>query len=174
MDWLNNNLGTSLGALVVWGFLMALLFNLMMRFVKENYNDTLLFTSFAMFTSYFISDHFWELYNLAEIYLIWFFYDVGTIVLISLFIFFTKKEIPKGSKYIFIGLCINSILLLSMYIDIRIYRNDLRWWLWDLYSAGVNIIDFIMIVALILDRDYLGVIRLSKLITSPIQKKALN
>jgi hypothetical protein len=61
-----------------------------------------------------------------------------------------------------------------MYVDIGLHQNKQRWWLWDVYSAGVNIIDFIMIIGLIINKDYLGLIRLYKFIASPIRKKALS
>jgi hypothetical protein len=47
-----------------------------------------------------------------------------------------------------------------MYLDLYIYGNTTPWILWDIYSFGVNIVDFTMIVALIVDRDILGLIKL--------------
>jgi len=174
MDWITRNLSSSLGAIVVWGLLMALLFNLLMKFTKSK-NDNLLFlTSFVMFSSYFISDHFWDLHDAASAYLIWFTYDVATLAVIFLASYTYKLKPSAGVVYVYIGLILNSILFISMHIDTKMLLNKSHWILWDIYSAGVNIIDFIMIIALILNRDYLGIIRLYKFITSPIRKKALS
>ena len=51
-----------------------------------------------------------------------------------------------------------------MYYDLRISENTTPWVLWDIYSFGVYFLDFTMIVALIVDRDILGLIRLKNAI----------
>ena len=58
--------------------------------------------------------------------------------------------------YLLIGLIVNSLLSLCMYLDMYVYNNREPWFLWDLYTFSVNIIDLIMIVILIVDRDLLG------------------
>ncbi|GAA78740.1 hypothetical protein P20495_1234 [Pseudoalteromonas sp. BSi20495] len=35
-----------------------------------------------------------------------------------------------------------------------------RWFFWDVYTYAVNLMDLIMIVALIVDRDFLGLHKL--------------
>jgi hypothetical protein len=47
-----------------------------------------------------------------------------------------------------------------MYIDTNIYGNTTPWLLWSVYSFGVNLVDITMIVALIIDRDILGLHKL--------------
>lgn len=174
MFWLTKNLSASLSAMVVWGFLMALLFNILMNLTKQKKDNLLLFSSFVMFCSYFTSDHFYELFFQASTYLTWFVYDVVTLLVIFIFSYKFTNKISAGVIYTYIGLSINSLLFLAMYFDRFIFKNDVRWVLWDLYSAGVNIIDFIMIIGLIVNKDYLGIIRFSKYITTPIRKKALS
>jgi hypothetical protein len=174
MNWLSKSLSISLGTLVIWGFLMALLFNVFMHFTKSKSDKLLLFSSFAMFFSYFISDHFWDLYNTSSVYLVWLGYDLVTLILIYAVSNRLKLLASPGVFYVYIGLAINSLLFLIMHIDTKILENDDYWWLWGDYSAGVNIIDFIMIIGLIINKDYLGLIRLYKFITSPIRKKALS
>ena len=175
MFWLtnNNNLSVSLAALVVWGFLMVFLFNLLMRFTSDKKDNLLLFSSFIMFLSYFTSDDLFNLFALPEIYITWFIYDVVTLGLIAIFYAYFRCNPSVGVKYLYLGLSLNSFLFLAMHIDIVITGNKERWILWDLYSIGVNLIDFMMIFALILDKDYLGIFRFYKFITSPIRKKAL-
>jgi len=174
MNWLSNSLSYTLGAFVVWGFLMSLLFNVLMKFTKTKNDNLLLFCSLAMFSSYFISDHFRDLALTIEVYLNWFIYDVITLTVIFISSYLIGGKVSPGVKYVYIGLTLNSLLFLTMHIDTSVLGNDKYWWLWNLYSAGVNIVDFIMIFALILNKDYLGIIRFSKFITSPIRKKALS
>lgn len=174
MSWLTLNLSTTLAALVVWGFLMAFLFNVLLKVAASKKENLILVSSFVMFLSYFISDDFFNLFALPEIYITWFVYDLVTLCLIFGFSYILKEKIPSSIKYIIIGLIINSLLFLAMHIDIVINGNQERWLLWDIYTVGVNIIDFIMIVGLIINKDYLGIIRFSKFITSPIRRKALN
>lgn len=172
MDWLSKSLSLSLSTLVIWGLLMSFLFNILMKYTKSKNDNLLLFSSFLMFFSYFISDHFWDLYNVADVYLVWLGYDVATFITIYLISKKIKVDASPGVLYVYIGLVLNSLLFLMMYIDARVIGNKDSWWLWDLYSAGVNIVDFIMIIGLIINKDYLGVIRFYKFITSPIRKKS--
>jgi len=174
MIWLTKSLSITLAALVVWGFLMGFLFNALMWFTKNKKDSLLLFTSFVMFMSYFISDHIYQLDLSNYVYITWFFFDIGTLLIIAYFYVKFKLPVSVGVKYTTLGLCINSILFLSIHIDIVVMETTQRWWLWSAYSAGVNIIDFMMIFALILNRDYLGFIKISKYMTSFIREKALN
>jgi len=167
-------LAESLGAFVVWGFLMALFYNLLMKILADKKEHKLLLTSVLMFLSYFISDHFNTFTATSKIYFIWFLYDISTVLIVFIILRFMKGKISPGIMYVYIGLIINSILFLSMYLDIHIYQNKTYWWLWGLYSTGINLIDFMMVFALILNKDYLGIISFSKFITSPIRKKALS
>ena len=84
MDWLSKSLSLSLSTLVIWGLLMSFLFNILMKYTKSKNDNLLLFSSFLMFFSYFISDHFWDLYNVADVYLVWLGYDVATFITIYL------------------------------------------------------------------------------------------
>jgi len=174
MSWLNLNLSTTLAALVVWGFLMAFLFNVLLKVATSRKENLILVSSFTMFLSYFISDDFFNLFALPEIYITWFIYDLVTLVIILGFSYGLKEKVPSCIKYLIVGLTINSTLFFAMHIDIVINGNKERWLLWDVYTVAVNLVDFIMIFALIFNRDYLGIIRFSKFITSPIRKKALN
>lgn len=159
--YLTEHFGLSLGALVVWGFMMAFFFNLFLWFADLKRNKVLLITSFVAFISYFISDHLFTWYEDSNIYLQWALYDIITISFILLGIFFVKfKEYSPASTYVLIGLFTNTLLFFFMYYDLHIIENSTPWILWDIYSFGVNIVDFTMIVALIVDRDILGLIKL--------------
>lgn len=150
----------SLSALVVWGFLMAFFFNIFVYSLDVKRKSTLLLSSFIMATSYIVGDYFFTwLSPTPATYLDWALYDLVTIAFL-LFSFWLIRITTPSYIYLLIGLSINSTLFLSMYVDLHLYKNTTPWFLWDIYSFGVNIIDFTMIVALIIDRDILGLIKL--------------
>ncbi|MGO2373198.1 MAG: hypothetical protein ACTH5C_12670 [Pseudoalteromonas prydzensis] len=159
--YLTEHFGLSLGALVIWGFMMAFFFNIFLYFATPKKSACLLFTSFIMFASYFSSDSFFSWFSTTETYLHWALWDIATFVIILCFVLFNKPmHKPPAYYYVAIGLILNSILFLLIYYDIYIKYNKDPWLLWDIYSFGVNIVDFTMIVALIVDRDILGLIKL--------------
>ncbi|MGB2709079.1 MAG: hypothetical protein WBC41_13140 [Pseudoalteromonas nigrifaciens] len=58
----------------------------------------------------------------------------------------------------------NSLLMLVMYYDLYILENIDEWWLWSVYSIGVNVIDLLMIAVLFINKDFLGLIELKRFI----------
>lgn len=154
----------SLSAFATWGFLMAFFFNVFVFALDIKRKTTLLLSSFIMMVSYSASDYLFTWLSIENsVYLDWVLYDYATIFAL----FITYSFIGKTTRsfiYIIIGLFINSILSLSIYNDLYLNGNREPWFLWDLYTFGVNIIDLIMIIALIVDRDFLGIHKL-KLVT---------
>ena len=150
----------SLSAFASWGFLMAFFFNAFVFSLGIKRDTTLLLSSFIMMTSYTLSDYFFTWLSIENsIYLDWALYDYGTIAALTLaFVLF--KKTTYSFLYIILGLFINSILSLFMYFDMYLSNNREPWFLWDIYTFGVNIIDLIMIVVLIVDRDFLGLHKL--------------
>ncbi|MBE0457502.1 hypothetical protein NDQ71_08715 [Pseudoalteromonas sp. KG3] len=159
--YLTEHFGLSLGALVVWGFMMAFFFNLFLWFADLKRDKVLLITSFVTFISYFVSDHLFTWFENSGIYLQWALYDIATLSLILAGAFIVKASLKSPAfVYVVIGLLANTFLFFFMYYDLHIIENTNPWILWDIYSFGVNIVDFTMIVALIVDRDILGLIKL--------------
>ena len=156
---LTENLSLYLGTFMAWGFLMAFLLNLFFRCISVKTDNLLVAASFFISMYYLIGDHFHQLFDFAETYLKWFFYDVITIGLILFVHILTRSKASPGVVYVYVGLYFNAFLFLSMFIDIVLIENKERWFLWWVYEVGVNISDFCMIVALIIDRDFLGVIK---------------
>ncbi len=156
--YFEKSLAVFMGAFVVWGFLMAMLFNLMLYGFKAKKDLRLLYASTIMFLSYFISDHFYSLFASHEIYKTWFLYDLVTLLLIIPVLFFRKPKLSPGVVYVFIGLIFNSVMFLLMHYDRVVIGNDEAWWFWSFYSIGVNLCDLTMIAVLIVDRDILGLI----------------
>ena len=148
-------LGDLLGAFIEWGFLMAFLFNLAININKTD--SRVLVISFIMMISYFISGFVkLSIYS----YLNWLYFDLLTIFVILAWMYFAKVVNFCGTTYILFGLTLNSILMLSIFIDIFIYENKSEWFLWTLYSFGVNTIDVIMILVLLFNKDFLKLHRL--------------
>lgn len=160
----------SLSAFSMWGFLMAFFFNAFVFSLNTKRNSTLFFSSFVMMVSYTISDYFltWLSIRAAD-YFDWAIYDLVTITILLVAYFFIKKTTPSF-LYLIVGLSINSILFLLMYLDVFILNNTQAWFFWDIYSFTVNVVDLIMIVALIVDRDFLRIHKLKSKVLSLSKK----
>ncbi len=165
------SLAIFMGAFVVWGFLMAMLFNLMLIGFRAKKDFGLVWVSIVMFISYFISDNFHDFFRTTEVFLTWFVYDLVTLLFIVPCILFKKSKIPPGIIYVILGLSFNSLMFLLLHYDVVIRGNTEPWWLWTLYSVGVNLSDLLMIVALIVDRDILGLINLKNFLSVKLFSK---
>nr|WP_252730005.1 hypothetical protein [Pseudoalteromonas tetraodonis] len=147
----------SLSALVMWGFLMAFFFNVFVFSLGTKRNTTLLVSSFILFISYSSSDYFLTWFSIYKItYLDWALYDLVTLIALAIIYKLIRKTTPSF-LYLILGLTINMNLLFLMHVDVFINKNVHPWFFWDVYTFGVTCIDFIMIVALIVDRDFLGI-----------------
>ncbi|KPZ58631.1 hypothetical protein AN391_01618 [Pseudoalteromonas sp. P1-13-1a] len=150
----------SLSALNFWAFSMAFLFNLFVYSLGVKRETTLLISSFIMMVSYGVSDYSLTWISINELtYLDWALYDAITIALL-LTTYKIIKKVTISFAYLITGLSINMCLLLAMHLDVFIFNNRDTWLLWDIYGFAVSIIDILMIVALIVDRDFLGLHRL--------------
>lgn len=164
MIW-TTNLALTMGTLVVWGFLMAFLFNIFMRTVSAKTDNYLVWVSAIMFASYYFSDLFHDLSSGTEIYFTWFIYDLLTLLVVLFPLLFKRRLnliLKPASIYIFFGLIVNAILFLAMFIDMNLLGNREPWLLWSIYSFTVNAVDYAMIITLIIGRDWLGLIRLAR------------
>ena len=150
----------SLSALIMWAFLMAFFFNIFVYSLGVKRNTTLLISSIIMMISYSATDYLYtwiSYYNTT--YFDWAIHDA--IAIVSLLIAYSIVKFSSPSfLYLIVGLSINMLLVLSMHLDVYIYGNQEPWLLWDIYLYSVNTIDLIMVVALIVDRDFLGLHRL--------------
>ena len=146
----------SLSALVMWAFLMAFFFNIFVFSLDVKRNTTLLLSSFIMVVSYSSSDYFLTWLSIYSItYLDWVIYDLVTIVALFIVYYFIKNT-TDSLLYLISGLFINLLLTLCMHIDMFVYGNQDPWIFWDIYTIAVFVIDLLMVVALIVDRDFLG------------------
>ena len=156
----------SLSALVTWGFLMAFFFNLFVYSLDVKRRTTLLLSSLVMVVSYSVTDYLFtwiSYYNTT--YFDWAIHDLITIICL-IFVYKLSKTTTPSLLYLLIGLSINLMLALLMHLDIFINKNIEPWFLWDIYTFGVTFIDLVMIVALIVDKDFSGLHKLKNKIVS--------
>ncbi len=164
--FINDVVGPYIGVFIEWGFLMVFLLNWVLYI--NNPNKSIVILSFIMAVSYITSE---LLYLVYSIYLNWFIYDLLTLTCIGLLIRYQKISPSPVNCYIMCGLILNAILIAAIYCDIYVRLNSEPWWLWSVYSFGVNICDVIMITALAINKDFLG---LSKLLQKARIIKGLN
>jgi hypothetical protein len=136
---------------------LAFLLNAFFYLSNISKNISLLLTSSVMAASYFTSNHYIDLSSTYYMYISWIAYDVVTIGLILLLSRIVKQNLCIAAKYTIFGLTLNAILCLLIHIDLRVLDNREPWWFWYFYTLAINTIDVIMVAALILDRDFLGV-----------------
>ncbi|MBS3798383.1 hypothetical protein [Pseudoalteromonas sp. BDTF-M6] len=170
--YFEKSLAVFMGGFVVWGFLMAMFFNLMLLGFKAKKDIQLVGVSILMFISYFTSDHFYNIFSGSEIYLVWLIYDLITLFLIFLVCYFVKSNRSAGVFYVVSGLIFNSVLFLCMHYDLAVKGNSEPWWFWSFYSIGVNIVDLLMIIVLIVDRDILGLISLKNYVKQRVKNQS--
>lgn len=127
-----------------------------------------------MMVSYTASDYFFTWFSYYETtYLDWAIYDIVTIASLMIVYQFIKKTTPSF-LYLVTGLTLNLILVSLMHLDVYIYKNLEPWFFWEVYTFGVNIIDFLMVIALIVDRDFLGLHTLKSKLISLFKTTELN
>jgi hypothetical protein len=144
--------------IILIGMVLAFLLNAFFYISDISKNLSLLLTSFLMAASYYTSNHFISLGDdTTYIYLRWIAYDLFTVLTILMVNRLIRLKECIAVKYVIFGLLANAFLCLMIHIDMRILENQEPWWFWYFYTLAINTIDVIMVAALILDRDFLGV-----------------
>lgn len=129
-----------------WGFLMAFLFCLVSSINKENKSPVYL--SALMLCSYIFGGYIRLLDNL---YLNWAFYDFITIVALLSLQYFNVFKRNKAFLFLVLALTANAVLTLLLYYDLYVLYNFEPWWYWSVYSIGVNFIDVLMMLSLVVN-----------------------
>ena len=138
-----------------WGFLMAFLYCLASSINKENKSSVYL--SALMLCSYISSGYI----NLLEsLYLNWALYDFITILALFILKYLKVLKCSKAFDFIIISLTTNAVLTLIMHYDLYVLYNIEPWWYWSFYSIGVNSIDTLMILSLVLNRNIIQMLHL--------------
>ncbi|WP_289076811.1 hypothetical protein [uncultured Pseudoalteromonas sp.] len=130
-----------------WGFLMAFLFCLVSSINKENKSPVYL--SALMLCSYIFGSYIRLLDNL---YLNWAFYDLITIVALLSLQYFNVFKRTKAFLFLVLALTANAVLTLLLYYDLYVLYNFEPWWYWSVYSIGVNFIDVLMMLSLVVNQ----------------------
>lgn len=154
-----------LASLIMWSFLMAFLYNLVKKSATPNGDKTLMWISLTIFLSYLCSDPLmissfgFDLVYSKVTYLIWFFSDLICLLIILLISGRISVILLPAKVYLTLGLTVNMLLFLGMHIDINYFQSYEHWWFWTLYSITVNAMDVMMVIALLCNKDYLGLLR---------------
>lgn len=130
-----------------WGFLMAFLFCLVSSINKENKSPVYLCA--LMLCSYIFGSYIRLLDNL---YLNWAFYDFITIVALLTLQYFNFFKRTKAFLFLVLALTANAVLTLLLYYDLYVLYNFEPWWYWSVYSIGVNVIDVLMMLSLVVNQ----------------------
>jgi|TARA_B100000700_G_scaffold130480_1_gene146090 hypothetical protein len=167
--YITENIGDLIGSFIEWGFLMAFLFSLVTHINKPD--KRLVILAFIMMVSYFLSG----IFNLSIYsYLNWFYFDLLTITTILAWTYYAKIDAFNAIYYIVLGLFLNAILMICIFIDIVVIGNRTSWALWSIYSFGVNTIDIMMLIALITNRDFLLLHKLCNYMKNKIRPSFLD
>ncbi|KPV91085.1 hypothetical protein PSH54_18390 [Pseudoalteromonas sp. Angola-30] len=156
---LNTNITFYIGAFVQWGFLMAFLYSLASSINNADKSKVWLTSIMALSYS---SSLFIDMDSIT--YFDFFLFDAATLASIALCGFFIKS--CTLYIYLLIGLSINTSLFFAMYIDNDIMHHYEYWWFWDIYFVGVNFSDLLMITVSLLNKDILGLAKLSNYLTT--------
>ncbi|HAG40491.1 MULTISPECIES: hypothetical protein [Pseudoalteromonas] len=130
-----------------WGFLMAFLYCLVSSINKENKSPVYL--SALMLCSYIFGSYIKLLDNL---YLNWAFFDFITIVALLSLQYFNVFKRNKAFLFLVLALTANAVLTLLLYYDLYVLYNFEPWWYWSVYSIGVNVIDVLMMLSLVVNQ----------------------
>ncbi|MEO2267144.1 hypothetical protein V1358_07520 [Pseudoalteromonas sp. YIC-656] len=140
-----------------WGIMMALLVNIVKYSDPKNRSNSALWLSLIICLSYASTSFIGR--ELSK-YLIWMAADLITVLV--LVIVQLKRPNIAAFYYCVLVLVANALLHLAIFIDAAVLKNYDPWWLWNVYSVGVNINDLVMIIALTVNRDFLGLCRVGR------------
>lgn len=148
-----------LSAIVQWGFLMAFLYSLV-----SSINNP--FKGFVVLSSIMAIGYLpWIFTNFQTVtYLDFALLDIAILVAVYVTQRYFIKEKTTAYVYLIFGLSVNTFLALCMYLDTNILYNYTYWWFWRFYSSAVMFSDLCMIAVLIINRDFLGLVKLKKLV----------
>ena len=100
----------------------------------------------------------------------YFYFDIATLIIIFTFRYYSRGPIPNAFYYLVLGLSINASLFLAMHYDIEILGTLYYWWFWNVYVFGMYFTDLIMPLALIFNKDFLGLVKLTKFLTEQFKR----
>ncbi|MAD89434.1 MAG: hypothetical protein CMK64_06990 [Pseudoalteromonas sp.] len=131
---------------------------------KDRFKEPLLLSA-IMFLSYFLGSVIDYFLNLKE-FISYFHPNSYYFLLDILTAFFIYKAVNVSSKqgeickfYLLCGLLFNALLFLIIQIEVFLIYEGFKpyehWWLWYVFSIGINTFDAMMVLVLILQKDFL-------------------
>ncbi len=107
---------------------------------------------------------------IATPHLNYFYHDAVTILVLLLWRNFTKQTIPTPFYYLIVGLSFNACLFLGMHYDIEVRGTLYYWWFWNVYVFGMYFTDLLMPLVLVVNKDILGLVKLSNYLTTKLKR----
>ena len=138
-------------------FLASFIYNIR----KRSDNTSVCITSAVLAVSYMLTTFGYDFINslsnpakTLEVYLLWMKFDAVTII--SLFLLHIIFRVNQSNQAVVIYriLAVSMSLQVAMHIDINILSNLKYWFLWTIYSYGVNALDIMMVVTLFMKRSW--------------------
>ena len=155
---------------ITWSFVIAFLYNLSISINKYDKSCTQL--AFIMVVSYTSSIFMDPFSNTPHLTL--FIFDIVTIFFLIIWRSYFSKSLPITFYYLLVGLSFNAFVFFGMHYDSIVLGNLDYWWFWALYVIGQIISDLTMLLALLINKDFLGLVALKRYLfgsTKSIHKK---
>lgn len=164
--------------LATWLFFMVLLINFVSTSISEGSNNEkqkaadAFLLSLVMFFSYASAIPIDYLFRLTEATSLFYpktFYLVLDLVTIWILFNFFRMNSCVGKickRYLLIALSANSLLFFLAQLDLFLmyegYKELKPWWFWSLFTVGINTFDLIMVLVLVIQKDFLGWYKLAE------------
>lgn len=153
------------GIFITWFFVIAFLYNLSAS-INSPYKNTM-YLSGIMMISYTLS----TLFDMVIVsHLNYFYFDIVTLIIVFTFRYYSRDPIPNAFYYLVFGLSINAFLFLAMHYDIEVLGTLYYWWFWNVYVFGMYFTDLIMPLALIFNKDFLGLVKFTNFLTEKFKR----
>lgn len=159
------DLGYNVGILFTWFFLIAFLYNLSASINTSQKANVYL--SLIMMISYSSSTLF-DTVTVSHLY--YFYFDVLTLGVIFSYKRISNEAMPVSLYYVIAGLSINACLFLAMHYDIEVRGTLYYWWFWNVYVFGMYFTDLLMPLVLVVNKDILGLVKLSNYLTTKLKR----
>ncbi|WP_244151766.1 hypothetical protein [Pseudoalteromonas agarivorans] len=153
------------GIFITWLFVFAFLYNLSVSINASQKANVYL--SLIMMISYSSSTLF-DTVTVSHLY--YFYFDIVTLGVIFSYKRISNEAMPASLYYVIAGLSINACLFLAMHYDIEVRGTLYYWWFWNVYVFGMYFTDLLMPVVLVVNKDILGLARLSNYLTSKLKR----
>ena len=154
-----------------WGLFMASLYNFVLtsayysKVQEKSGNKEIFFINIVLLISYLSTvpiDTYVRINDIHSRYYPYTLYLILDVITISILFYLSRPKTNKGKIvfcYVILGLVCNSVLFISIQIDLITMYEGLRplehWWFWDVYTIGINFFDVMMILVLITHKDIL-------------------